>query len=213
MIKRHITKFPITLYVLYILFALSAPLFANTITANDIYLLTNKERDVAKIETLSRNPLLEEAAKSKAQAIFDKQLFAHNFEDTQFYQFADEANYHYVSLGENLAIDYFNPESVVKGWLASPKHRANLLNRNFKEIGVAVAQGEINGITTIVVVQLFGTPKDSLVYQQPEYYDQISELTNKNISLAGFIIGAATIEAGTILSYIYVKLKNRKRRF
>jgi uncharacterized protein YkwD len=45
----------------------------------------------------------------------------------------------YRVLGENLAAGQKAPETVVAGWLRSPSHRANLLNREFSEIGVGYA--------------------------------------------------------------------------
>src|SRR3989344_6004630 len=40
----------------------------------------------------------------------------------------------------------------------SPGHRANILNKNFTEIGIATAKGYYQGRETIFVVQLFGKP-------------------------------------------------------
>jgi uncharacterized protein YkwD len=48
------------------------------------------------------------------------------------------------SLGENLAWGSQHlgtPRSIVAAWMRSPGHRANLLRRGFKEIGVGVAPG------------------------------------------------------------------------
>ncbi|HCS79343.1 TPA: hypothetical protein DIV55_06435, partial [Patescibacteria group bacterium] len=48
--------------------------------------------------------------------------------------------------------------SVVGAWMNSPSHRENILDSNFKEIGVAVADGKLTGTDGILVVQMFGTP-------------------------------------------------------
>ena len=45
-----------------------------------------------------------------------------------------------------------------KAWTESPSHRQNLLNSNFKEIGIAVVIGDFQGKETTIVVQLFGSP-------------------------------------------------------
>ena len=37
----------------------------------------------------------------------------------------------YRSAGENIAKGYATPEAVVKGWMNSPGHRANILNKSF----------------------------------------------------------------------------------
>jgi len=38
----------------------------------------------------------------------------------------------------------------------SPSHRANILNENYRDVGIAVIEGEINGQKTTVAVQFFG---------------------------------------------------------
>ena len=47
-------------------------------------------------------------------------------------------------LGENLAWgsgQLATPEEIVDAWMRSPGHRANILRRGFREIGIAVADG------------------------------------------------------------------------
>ncbi|GAA3370820.1 hypothetical protein GCM10017744_096120 [Streptomyces antimycoticus] len=39
-----------------------------------------------------------------------------------------------------MAYGYESPKSVMEGWMSSPGHKANILNCDFKEIGVGVAQ-------------------------------------------------------------------------
>lgn len=41
--------------------------------------------------------------------------------------------------------------------MASPTHRDNLLSPNYKDIGIAVVNGTLNGQKTTLVVQEFGT--------------------------------------------------------
>ncbi|MBQ9572941.1 MAG: hypothetical protein IJR22_06075 [Acidaminococcaceae bacterium] len=40
------------------------------------------------------------------------------------------------TIGENIAGGYTTPEAAVQGWMESPGHRANILNRDNKELGV-----------------------------------------------------------------------------
>ncbi len=44
----------------------------------------------------------------------------------------------FFAYGENIAYGYTTPQQVVAAWMASPGHRANILNPQFAEIGVAV---------------------------------------------------------------------------
>ena len=42
----------------------------------------------------------------------------------------------------------------------SSTHRANILNANFSEVGIATAQGLYEGRSTVFVVQMFGRPAE-----------------------------------------------------
>jgi hypothetical protein len=68
------------------------------------------------------------------------------------------AGYNFIWAGENLAINFTDTNVVFGAWMASPGHRDNILNPNFKEIGVAVGEGEIAGRQTTVSVLEFGSP-------------------------------------------------------
>ena len=48
------------------------------------------------------------------------------------------------TVGENIAWgswDYATPRSIVRGWMNSSGHRANILNKRFREIGIGVSRG------------------------------------------------------------------------
>ena len=40
-------------------------------------------------------------------------------------------------LGENIASGYPSASAVVEGWIGSPKHRANIMRRQFRRVGFA----------------------------------------------------------------------------
>ena len=50
--------------------------------------------------------------------------------------------------------------------MASPSHRANILDPDFAEIGVTVVSGEFSGSNTTVVVQMFGAKAGQKVAPQ-----------------------------------------------
>jgi uncharacterized protein YkwD len=57
--------------------------------------------------------------------------------------------------GENLAATTERrplAQSVVRHWLESPSHRANLLDAGFARVGVAVAYGNLDGRRTVAMV-------------------------------------------------------------
>lgn len=49
--------------------------------------------------------------------------------------------YNYNAAGENIAAGYGTPEDVMAGWMSSSGHRQNILDPDFREIGVGYYQG------------------------------------------------------------------------
>jgi uncharacterized protein YkwD len=52
---------------------------------------------------------------------------------------AQYVGYNYSYLGENIAFNYPDDNSVMTAWMNSPGHRANILDPNYTEIGVGIA--------------------------------------------------------------------------
>lgn len=119
---------------------------------------TNAERTpIAK--PLAVSPLLEKAARLKAEDMAAKGYFSHVSPEglTPWYWFG-QAGYRFSRAGENLAVNFTDSQDVVRAWLDSPTHRANLLNENYTEIGIGIAKGLYRERETIFIVQLFGRP-------------------------------------------------------
>lgn len=66
--------------------------------------------------------------------------------------------YKWKTIGENLASGVMTPDEVVKGWVGSPHHCANLMTARFTEMAVAFA---VNSSSQggIYWTQVFGTPR------------------------------------------------------
>lgn len=47
----------------------------------------------------------------------------------------EEAEIYYITAGENIAANYYDPAEVIHGWLNSSDHREMLLNENFTHLG------------------------------------------------------------------------------
>lgn len=137
-----------------------APQILGTVTfsADQIISLTNAKRAENGLGPLSFNSLLAQAASAKAADMFASNYWAHNSPSGRTpWSFITAAGYRYVFAGENLARDFDDAGAVVNAWMASPSHKSNLLDRNFKEIGVAVSSGNLTGHEGILVVQMFGS--------------------------------------------------------
>lgn len=140
------------------IFLLPKTAYLSGVSPEKIIELTNQERQIAGLTILTPNLLLNKAALKKANDIILTQNFVHTINSKKFSEWIKEAGYNYVSAGENLAIDFTSSEKIISAWLDSETHRANILNKGYKEIGVASVEGKYKNENTIIVVQIFGNP-------------------------------------------------------
>lgn len=127
-------------------------------TEDEIIALANQARFKEELPDLKRNEKLMASAMAKAQDMKDKNYFEHvSPEGLQPWFFAEEVDYQYKTFGENLAEGFFSAETVHDGWMNSEGHRANILSKDFEEIGIAILDFEQNGLKSYLVVQHFGT--------------------------------------------------------
>jgi cysteine-rich secretory family protein len=132
----------------------------HTFTPADVVRLTNEHRRAAHLSDVRPNATLDAAAARKLDDMAARQYFAHqNPEGKQPWDFMRAAGYRYRSAGENLAKGFSDPSVLVNAWMNSPSHRANLVNAGYRDIGVAVRRVTLNGVSTLLVVQMFGAPQ------------------------------------------------------
>jgi hypothetical protein len=130
-----------------------------SITTQDIITQTNDQRGKNGLGALRSNGPLTVAAQLKGQDMLAKGYWAHVSPDgKEPWYWIIKSGYNYNRAGENLAKDFRDTSSTVTAWMNSPGHRANILNPNYKDIGVAVVSGPFNGYDTVIVVQMFGEP-------------------------------------------------------
>lgn len=121
---------------------------------------TNRYRQTEGLKVLSFNAKLEQSAKAKLEDMFTRKYFAHVSETGEGpAELAAASHYEYIVVGENLALGNFADDSeLVKAWMDSPGHRANIMNKNYRDIGIAVGRGVFEGKLTWLAVQEFGIP-------------------------------------------------------
>lgn len=130
-----------------------------TIASSVLVDLTNESRIEANQRPLLKNEKLEQAARLKGEDMVTQGYFAHDSpEGLTPWHWLQEVGYTFLYAGENLAINFTDAVEVEEAWLKSPKHRANILNGEFREIGIATVPGVYNNSPTIYIVQMFGTP-------------------------------------------------------
>lgn len=133
--------------------------YASDISVDQVIAHTNRQRQTAGLGAVTENSVLAQAAQAKAADMFAKQYWAHTSPvGKEPWDFMREAGYRYRRAGENLARDFMVTPDMVAAWMASPTHRANIMNGGFTQIGVAVMNGSLDGVETTLVVQMFGTP-------------------------------------------------------
>jgi uncharacterized protein YkwD len=118
----------------------------------------NRERAARGLRPLQLNLELTEAANDRIDDLFAQHYFAHvSPQGLQPFVWAERRGYDYRAMGENLATGYAMPQEVVDGWMHSPGHRANILGRDYDEVGVAVAGGSpVHAGGGPTVVALYG---------------------------------------------------------
>lgn len=147
------------------------------ISSNDLLFLTNVKRQEAGVAALHIDAELTAAAQAKAADMFASNYWAH-FSPTgkSPWDFIHEAGYQYIYAGENLARGFTSAQDTINAWMASPDHRANMLSKNFTDVGFAVAQGNLTGDSgTTLVVEEFG----SRAYAPQATAQQLPEVVQK----------------------------------
>lgn len=127
--------------------------------AKKIIVLTNQIRQNLRLTQLIESPALNQAAYDKAQDMLVNQYFAHFSPRGQGLNYwLDRLNYQYQTAGENLALGFSDVSEVINSWSKSQTHYANLIDPDFKEIGVGVASGDFKGGDTTLIAQFFAAP-------------------------------------------------------
>lgn len=131
-----------------------------SIESEELVRLTNQARDTEGVGELRTSPRLQRAAQAKANDMIERDYWSHYAPDgTSPWWFVESEGYHYRFAGENLAKSFQTSQGVLQGWMQSPDHRDNLLDKRFREIGIATASGRLEGEDTTVVVAMYATPQ------------------------------------------------------
>jgi uncharacterized protein YkwD len=116
----------------------------------EVIALTNSYRTKHGLQPLTLNLNLSKSAQVHSQDMALNDFFSHTGSNgTKVSDRAKTAGYQSSYVGENIAAGYITAEEVVRGWMNSPGHRENILNPNYKEVGIgyhylANDTGEIN---------------------------------------------------------------------
>lgn len=127
-------------------------------TRADMLAQVNALRRKAGAPALKMNPDLQQAAQGHAQDMLARGFFAHKSPSgTSVRERSRQAGYDWRTIGENLAEGQMSVHEVVTTWMGSPGHRKNILNPDFRELGIGLVLGKTrSGEYRVIWVQNFG---------------------------------------------------------
>lgn len=122
--------------------------------ASEVVTLTNAERTAAGLRPLAGDPRLTTAAQAHSDDMVARAFYSHTSpEGRQPWDRAAAAGCTHRGIGENIACGQRSAAEVVRGWMDSPGHRANILKPDFTHIGIGFRGG---GEAGTYWTQLFG---------------------------------------------------------
>jgi uncharacterized protein YkwD/stress response protein SCP2 len=123
-------------------------------TVSDVLALTNAERAASRLAPLAHDPRLAAAAHAHSADMVARGFYSHTTpEGLQPWDRARAAGSAHRGIGENIACGQRAAAEVVRGWMNSPGHRANILKPDFTHLGVGFVGG---GQAGMYWTQLFG---------------------------------------------------------
>jgi hypothetical protein len=130
------------------------PVFAQDNVTNQVLIAVNQERQRISIAPLVMNPQLVEAAQNHSNDMAANATLTHIGSDgSQFWERIQRAGYNLSTGAENvLARRDTNPDSIFQQWFDSTPHRANMLNADYVEVGIAYARSTLDDYYVTMVL-------------------------------------------------------------
>ena len=108
--------------------------------------LINRERTERGLPRLTVSVKLDRSAQRWTDAMVDTGRFSHG---TAFMDRISAVGVDWATVGENIATGYPTPEAVVRAWMHSPGHCANILSPAYREVGTGMADRAIPGASNV----------------------------------------------------------------
>jgi uncharacterized protein YkwD len=137
------------LMALLSLASIAAPAMAQTTTPTpqqQLLNLVNNARRARGLVPVVACARLNLAAQRHSNDMAARNYFSHTApapapSGAAFWQRILATGYRYTAASENIALGYTTATQVFNAWMASPGHRANLLNANVRHMGSGFARG------------------------------------------------------------------------
>ena len=158
--------------------------YASSIAADDLIALANSDRAKEGLGSLTKNSKLTAAAKAKAEDMLAKDYWSHYGPNGETpWQFIKGAGYTYTYAGENLAKGFITSSATHIAWMNSPTHKANIMKPEFKDVGIYVVDGTLQGEATTLVVQMFGSLSSSSNTSSPSSSSKASSVASSKATV------------------------------
>jgi uncharacterized protein YkwD len=132
------------------------PAFALTADEKKYFDLTNAERVKNGLPPLKLNLTLSKVARAHSENMVRQGKMVHKLDGKDQFARIKGAGYRYRYAGENLARGNVEPAEIVASLMKSPGHRANILKKEYTELGVGLAPAPEE---RTYYTQVFATPK------------------------------------------------------
>lgn len=114
----------------------------STVQADEVLRLVNQERSKQGLKALTLSDELTNVATIKAKDMRDKNYFDHTSPTYGSpFDMMQRFGIQYQSAGENIAAGQKTVQEVMNSWMNSSGHRANILNKDYEQLGVGYVEG------------------------------------------------------------------------
>jgi uncharacterized protein YkwD len=110
--------------------------------------LINEQRAERGLPKLVSSAKLDDSAQRWTNTMVDDSEFSHGA-GSAFAARISAAGFDWENVAENIATGYETPAAVVRAWMRSPGHCANILDPVYREVGTGVADSAIHGASDI----------------------------------------------------------------
>ncbi|SFK07400.1 CAP domain-containing protein [Celeribacter neptunius] len=122
----------------------SIPVSNPQATARDLLSAMNAERRAQGLRKLRLNSALSKAAQAHVDDMIRRNYFAHIAPNgSRPIHRANAAGYKGCMVAENLSYSWKTIDLAMAGWMQSSGHRANLLNREMKDVGIGIGPNNL----------------------------------------------------------------------
>ncbi|WP_414625148.1 CAP domain-containing protein [Calothrix sp. CCY 0018] len=114
----------------------------STSVVQEVVNLVNNERRKAGLSPLRIHSRLNASAQAHSNDMARNNFMSHTGSDgSSMGDRIKRYGYNFRRAAENVAAGQSSPQDVMRSWMNSPGHRKNILNGNFRDIGVGYARG------------------------------------------------------------------------